>query len=224
MQHSLKHPYISVGLNGSYGGNQTTLNRKSLRQCGCGAVAMADFLLYVTKYHDFEPLPEAECDPIAPSDYDALVSRLQLRYLPMLPPFGITGISMAAGLSLYSQQHHLSLGARWGVQKKNFWQLMAQMLDRDLPVIFSIGPNFPFIWQKHKLNLYRKCGDTYVAVSRVSAHFVTATGLDENWIRISSWGKEYYIHRGEYTQYGKAHSISLAHNLLWIPGKEKPHG
>ncbi len=224
MQHTLQHPYISVGPNGSYGGNQVALSRKGLQQCGCGAVAVADFLLYVTRYHDFEPLPEAEHDPIPLEDYDALVSRLQLRYLPMIPPFGITGISLAMGLSLYGQQNHLPLRVCWGVRKKNFWQLMAQMLDRDLPVIFSIGPNVPFIWQKHKLNLYRKCGDTYIAVSRVSAHFVTATGLDDTWIRISSWGKEYYIHREEYIQYGKAHSLSLAHNLLWISGKDKHHG
>lgn len=220
MQHSLKHPYISVGPRGSYGGSQASLRRKGLRQCGCGAVAMTDFLLYVSKYHHLEALSTAQCDPISLSDYDALVSRLQLRYLPMVPPFGITGLSLAAGLSLYSRQHHLPLRACWGVRNRNFFSLMARMLDLDLPVIFSIGPNFPFVWQRHRLNLYRKCEDTYVAVSRVSAHFVTATGLDENWIRISSWGKEYYIHREEYTQYGRAHSLSLAHNLLWIFRKD----
>ena len=219
MNHALQHPYVSVIKDGqqSYGGNQTWLSRQDLQQCGCGAVAMTDFLCYVTRWHHYPPPEEYTADPIPLEDYNRMVSRLQLHYLPMVPPFGINGIALAAGLGLYCKVHQIPLTAFWGVRQKNFWNAMADLLDRDLPVVFAIGPNFPFLWTKYRLNLYRKCGETYLAVSRVKGHFITATGLDETWIRISSWGKEYYIHREEYAQYGRAHSLSLTNNLLWLP-------
>ena len=219
MVHELQHPYISVQKESlcSFGGNQAWLSRSDLRTCGCGAVAMADFLTYISRYHGFEPLPEASDTPIPLSQYDKLVSRLQLHYLPMVPPFGITGVGLAGGLGLYCKLHAIPLTPFWGVRRKNFWHAMAEMLDRDLPVIFAVGPNFPFVWQQYRLNLYHRCGDTYLATSRVKGHFLTATGLDETWIKVSSWGKEFYIHRGEYAQYGQTHSLAMAHNLLWIP-------
>jgi hypothetical protein len=96
---------------------------------------------------------------------------------------------------------------------------MADMLDRDLPVIFSVGQNLPFIWQRHKLNLYKKTADgVYTAVSRVNAHYMTATALDDTWMTVSSWGKQFYIHRGEYEAYGKEHSLALVNNLVWLKG------
>lgn len=218
--HSLRYPYPSVQKDAvcSYGGNQNWSGRWDMRKCGCGAVAMTDLALYLTRYHGCDGPGEATLDPIPLADYDRLCSSLQRKYLVMIPPSGINGLSLAAGIGLYFRIHRIPLGAFWGVRQKNFWSAMADMLDRDLPVVFSIGPNFPKIWQKQKLNLYRKSENgVYTAVSRVQGHYITATGLDETWIRISSWGKEYYIHRGEYEEYGKAHSISLVNNLLWLP-------
>ena len=45
------------------------------------------------------------------------------------------------------------------------------------------------------------------------AHFVTITGMDEEWLRISSWGKEYFINRREYDDYVKTHSTWLVSNI-----------
>lgn len=219
MIHELKHPYPSVLYDGgpSYGGSQLRCSRWDLRKCGCGVIALLDLIVYLTRHHGCRGPEAADRDPIPAADYDRLADQLQRRYLPMLPPVGINGLTLAAGADLWFRFHHVPLHARWGVQGKRFWSAMEELLDRDLPVIFSIGPNFPFVWQQHKLPLYRKSASgVYTAVSRVKAHYITATGLDENWIRISSWGREYYIHRGEYEAYGKAHSISLIHNLLWL--------
>ena len=221
--HGLKHAYpiIQNQAQCSYGGNQRWLRRRDLQQCGCGVVAMADLALYLTRHHGFDGPEEAVQDPVPLEAYDRLCSRLQLRYLPMVPPLGITGVGLAAGIGLYFRMHGIPLQAFWGVRTKNLWSAMADMLDRDLPVIFAIGPNFPIVWAKHRLNLYRKTPDgRYVAVSRVKGHYITATGLDETWVQISSWGKEYYIHREEYEQYGKQHSLSLTNNLLWLRKKQ----
>lgn len=217
--HGLKYPYPSVlrERTVSYGGNQNWSARRDLRLCGCGAVAMTDLVLYLTRYHGCAGPETAAEDPVPLETYDRLCSSLQRKYLPMVPPLGITGVNLAAGLGLYFQIHRIGLLPFWGVRSKNFWAAMADMLDRDLPVIFAVGPNFPFVWQQHKLNLYRKMSDgRYVAVSRMKAHYLTATGLDAVWVRVSSWGKECYIHREEYMQYGRKHSLALANNLLWL--------
>ena len=217
MEHQLKHPYISVqnGAVRSYGGNQNWSVRWDLRRCGCGVIAMADLALYLKRYHgcDGPDLP----DPVPLEDYDRLCGSLQLKYLPMLPPVGINGLTLAAGLDLYFRIHKIPLRACWGVRARNFWTAMADMLDRDLPVIFSVGQNLPRIWENHKLNLYRKSsGGVYTAVSRVKAHYMTVTAMDDTWITVSSWGRQYYIHRSEYEEYGKRHSITLVNNLVWL--------
>ncbi len=217
MEHRLKHPYISV-VNGavrSFGGNQNWSGRWDLRQCGCGAVAMTDLALYLKRYHgcDGPDLP----DPVPLADYDKLCGSLQLKYLPMLPPVGINGISLAVGLNLYFRIHKIPLRAWWGVREKNIWSCMAQMLDRDLPVIFSVGQNIPRVWENHKLNLYtRRADGQYTAVSRVKAHYMTVTAMDDNWLTVSSWGRQYHIHRGEYEAFGREHSITLVNNLVWL--------
>lgn len=217
MAHQLKHPYPSVrdGAVCSYGGNQNRSARWDLRRCGCGVIAMADLALYLKRYHgcDGPDLP----DPVPLEDYDRLCGSLQLKYLPMLPPAGINGIGLAIGLDLYFRIHRVPLRAFWGVRVKNIWTAMADMLDRDLPVIFSVGQNIPRVWENHRLNLYRKSDSgVYTAVSRVKAHYMTVTAMDDTWLTVSSWGRQYYTHRGEYEEYGKRHSIALVNNLVWL--------
>lgn len=217
MEHQLKHPYIRVEKDGScaYGGRQQWSGRWDLRQCGCGAVAMTDLTLYLTRYHGCSGPAEAALDPLPLADYDRLCAKLQRTYLPMLPPFGINGLSLAAGISLYCKARGIPLRARWGVRAREFWTVMADMLDRDLPVIVSVGQIIPKFWQNKRLNLYRRTGEgVYTAVSAVRAHYVAVTAMDDTWLTVSSWGKQFYIHRGEYEQFGREHSLALIHNLV----------
>ena len=140
--HALQHPYPSVlhANTRSYGGRQQWSARWDLQRCGCGAVAMTDLVLYLARYHGCDGPAEAALDPVPLAEYDRLCSRLQLKYLPMIPPAGILGPTLASGISLYCRIHKIPLTAFWGVRTKNFWTAMADMLDRDLPVVFSIGP------------------------------------------------------------------------------------
>ena len=217
MAHRLKNPYISVsrGALRSYGSSQDWSERWDIRRCGCGAIAMTDLVLYLRRYHgcDGPDLP----DPAPLEAYDRLCTKLQRKYLPMVPPVGINGLSLALGLDLYFRIHKIPLRAFWGVRAKNIWTAMADLLDRDLPVIFSVGQNIPRVWENHRLNLYiRRSDGTYVAASRVKAHYMTVTAMDDTWLTVSSWGRQYYIHRGEYEDYGKKHSIALVNNLVWL--------
>ena len=50
---------------------------------------------------------------------------------------------------------------------------------------------------------------------------MTVTAMGDTWLTVSSWGRQYYIHRGEYEEYGKQHSIALVNNLVWMKAVEK---
>jgi len=217
---SLPHPYPAVDWaeGGSFGGSQTQSARRRIRTCGCGAVAMTDLLLYLHRHHGCAVPAAVEeaaaCHPIPAELYDRCCCTLQRQYLPMVPPFGINGLALTGGLEACFRLYHLPYHARWNTSGKDLWARLEQSLRRDLPVILSIGPTLPALWKPEKVKLYRKRDDTYTAVTAVKAHYVTATGLDENWIEVSSWGKRYYIHRQEYHQFGRRHSSFLVHNLL----------
>ena len=94
---------------------------------------------------------------------------------------------------------------------------MENMLDADIPVILSIGANFPLFWQDNRVNLYSR--DSLGRMRRATsakAHYVTVTGSELNDLRISSWGREYYINKGEYFSYIHQHSNSIISNILMI--------
>ncbi|MFQ7549242.1 MAG: hypothetical protein ACLRMZ_01540 [Blautia marasmi] len=43
--------------------------------------------------------------------------------------------------------------------------------------------------------------------------------MDETWMRVSSWGKEYYINRQEYYNYVRKHSSFLISNICYIKSR-----
>ena len=91
---------------------------------------------------------------------------------------------------------------------------------RDIPVILAVGPNFPLFWQKNNLPFYRRELDgTLVKSCTARAHYVVVTGMDEEWLRISSWGREYYINREEYMAYGRKHSLPILNSIAVIRPK-----
>ena len=93
----LQHRYPSADWEpgGSYGGNQTRSAKPRIRRCGCGAIAMTDLLLYVTRHRGWHApalvQEAAACSTVPAAVYDRCCRRLQRTYLPMLPDF-IRGI------------------------------------------------------------------------------------------------------------------------------------
>ena len=222
---TLQHPYISVDVRGraSFGGGQQHSPDSMVRRCGCGIIAAADLLLYLSRYHTpgvagFDGL-FAE-GPIPLPDYNALILRLHRRYFPVIPCAGISGPMLMAGLLRVFRDRHMPFTARWCFSHERLWARIETQLQHDIPVILAVGPNFPAFWGKKTVRFYRKT-DTgaYIPASGARAHFITVTGLDETWMQISSWGRLYYLSRAEFIAYARGESLAPASNILLVERK-----
>lgn len=210
MMLSLQKEYVRVERDGilSYGGSQMWSENKTVRVCGCGPVAVLDMILYMTGRQD-RPIPLEE--------YNKELQKLCRTHFPLIKPLGINGLLLAAGTNRLLHKYKLPYLAFWAVSGKKFGARLEELLKQDIPVVFSVGPNFPAIWQKQRLRFYSKRADgRYVPSCSVKSHYITATGCDEKWFRISSWGKEYYINREEYDSYIKEHSAAMVNNILML--------
>lgn len=220
---SIQHPYISVA--GSYGGGQQHSPDPMVRRCGCGVIAAADLLLYLSRHHAphpaefFEDLP-AE-GPVPSPAYQTCILRLHRRYFPVIPYAGINGLMLMAGVRRFFRDQDLPFTARWCFSQGRLWERMEDQLRRDMPVILSVGPNFPVIWGKKCVRFYCETpSGTYTPTAGARAHFITVTGMDDKWLRISSWGRRYYIRRAEFSDYARHESLSPASNILWVERRE----
>lgn len=223
MRYELRHPFMEVEGEGktTYGGSQRRGRLDHMRRWGCGVIGAADLLFYLSLYH---PRYKAGLFADAPADghvtldwYNDRIDQLRRRYLPVIPHHGINGLALAMGLNAYFRKYGLPLRARWGVRAKNLWQEIDRQLQKDFPVIFSVGNNFPKVWEKNKLNFYPDPDRTVARpTARTMAHYVTVTGSDAEWLRISSWGNPYYIHKAEYCDYVDKYSSHILSNMLYI--------
>jgi len=206
------------------GGNQSWLPWKYMRKSACGNIAGTDLLMYLHKYRRgcqtgfFQGVDESSDEAAMPLDeYCTYIDRMRKSYFPVIPYGGMSGFSLALGLNAYFLRYRIPLRAFWGVRPGRMWECVEAMLKADVPVILSIGQNVPFVFTKHKVNLYIKVNKDTMAVGRkVKGHFVTVTGCSDEWIRITSWGKEFYIYKKDYEEYVKKHSSMLVSNILVI--------
>ena len=215
--HALKNEFISVSKESiiSYGGNQTWSENAVIRKCGCGVISSLDLLLYLGRHHCGDQAPENR--PIPLKEYDRMCMELSRRYLPLLPPFGTNGAALALGVNRVFARYNMPFRASWQLSGSKMMGKVESMLDADIPVILSIGANFPLFWQDNRVNLYSR--DSLGRMRRASsakAHYVTVTGSELNALRISSWGRKYYINKGEYFSYIHQHSNSIISNILMI--------
>ena len=222
----LKHPYpgiLQIGLS-SFGGNQRWLTSTVLQRCGCGVVAALDLVRYLHLYRDgcassfFVGIADSANLPCPV--YDLCAKRMQRGYVPVLWPIGTDGLSLAAGVNRYFRRYQIPLHAVWGLSHRRLWERIEEMLQQDIPVVLSIGNNFPRIWRREKAALYRKAADDSLRETcRVRAHFVTVTALDGEWMQVSSWGSAYWIRRKEYEEFCRKQSSSPLCNILYITDK-----
>lgn len=217
----LKNPYICVNYGGvlSYGGNQMGSSSGNFSACGCGVVAGLDLLLYLCRYHEgcrAAFLSECLRDAVIPAEsYDKTAKKLSLRFLPLIPRSGINGISLAIGMNAFFLRYSLPYLAVWGVPKKKLFEEIRSLLEKDLPVILSVGPNFPVLWGKSRLTYYgRRPDGSFYPAGNVKSHYVTVTGIDEDYLTVSSWGRKLYLSRSEYTDYIRQSSSGIVTNIL----------
>ena len=210
MRTELKRPWprVRTGETLSCGGSQNWFPDENFRRCGCGVVACADTLLYLTGRSG---LPREE--------YMRYVNSLR-RYFPLIPRRGIDGVRLAIGFNACLRQNGVNVRAGWSASGGKFWNRLTAQLESDLPAIVAVGPNFPRVWGAEQLPLYRKAEDgRYVEAARTKGHFLTVTGLDGEWMRVSSWGRELYIERRAYHSYMRRQG-ALFTNLLYLERKD----
>ena len=222
----LKHPYISVsypdGL--SFGGSQRKSGNKIISSCGCGLVAAVDLLVYITRNHGLYGESKIKAmslhEKIPQNNYRDSLMKMSLSYFPLVPWLGMNGLGLMAGMQAYFTRYNLPYSCHWCISDVGLWDKVYNMLESDIPVIMSVGPNFPFIWRNGKAMLYTKnpAGE-YKAASGVKAHFITITGMDDEWLEISSWGRCYYLNRRMYEEYVSKYSASLVSNILFVKRK-----
>ncbi len=207
----LKRPYTSVENRGSltYGGSQMLSARANLRKCACGPVAALDLLYY---------LQPGQTDAPVPLDrYNRELEQLTRRYFPLIPSLGINGLLLVLGLNRLFRDRRLPYHASWAVSGAKLWERVEELLRHDIPAILAVGPNFPGVWMNRRLSFYVRTQDgRYVRSAATKGHYVTATGIDREWVQISSWGRRYFINRTEYEQYVRKYSSYLFSNLVYI--------
>lgn len=205
---ALKHSFLQVESKREYafGGNQAWFPYKFLKKMGCGVVSAANVLMYLKGKQN-----------VSEMEYLDFAKKIWLQYLPVIPGFGMNGITLMIGLNRYFWKEGLPYRASWKISGKKMLSRIDEMLKKDIPVILSVGPNFPKFWRKEKLSFYRKADDgSYIPAVKTRAHFVTVTGREGQWLQISSWGKEYYFAIREYQNYVKNHSSYLVSNIICI--------
>ena len=222
----LQHPYISVDIHGklSYGGGQQYSNDPMIRRCGCGIIAATDLLLYLSAWHPhgaiayFDELLESR--PISFPSYTRCISRIHQRYFPMIPYAGINGLMLMAGVQRFLHEQKMPYSARWCFSPGSLWSRTETMLRQDIPVVMSVGPNFPQIWGSRRVGFYIKTGDgSFIPSAGAKQHYFTVTGMDKDWLRISSWGRQYYIFRKDFEEYVHRYSLSFVSNVLLVEEK-----
>ena len=204
----LKSSYLKVETKdgASYGGNQAWFPYKFLQKTGCGVIGAADTLLHLSGKEE-----------ITEEEYMEFAKILWKKFLPVIPGFGMNGLTLMAGMNRYFKVHGMPYHARWRISGQKMVSRIDRMLTKGIPVILAVGPNFPCVWKKEKLTFYKKISEeNYIPAVKTRAHFVIVTGRDGSRLKISSWGKEYYIDIREYRRYVKRHSSYLVSNVIDI--------
>ncbi len=214
----LSHPYICV--NGtSYGGSQNWFadkkgffNRYRTRS-GCGVVAIRDSLGYL----------KGERSVSSTEEYRKSFRDTAKSLLWIPNRFGMSIYRIMILYPLLLRKNGLSLRGFWGASGKKRLPRIEDMLKRDIPVILNIPRILPRRYKKEKLPFYDRTPDTGVfrPVTSTSAHFVVVTGVirdqDKTYLRISSWGREYYIDYGEFKAFTKKTPFgSFLGNILYL--------
>lgn len=198
--------FIETETGTAYGGDQAWFPHRYLKRSGCGVSSGANVLLYLSGKRKLSKV-----------QYVDFCKTLWRFYLPVIPYFGMNGITLMLGMNRYFRKHRMPYRAYWRISGKKMLGRIDQMLSKGIPVILSIGPDVKTIRKKGSLTLYRKDSKgEYQPVNKTRAHFVTVTGREGTWLILSSWGKRYVIDLLEWKTYVTEHSCRMLSNILEI--------
>ena len=203
---------MEIKLNNTfYAGNQMWSSNKAIHDYGCGVVAAFDSFNYLYNKKAGSNI----YSDLSSKTYIKTVESFAKKYFSY--SFGINGLALASGMNKIFRNYELPYSAKWVSSKDKLFERIKGMLSNDIPVIFSIGPNFPLFWKKHELIFYQKNdNDNLVPIERVTDHYATIIAIDDNWLTVSSWGLEYLIRISEYKYYVENYSNYLFSNVILI--------
>ncbi|MBC5659778.1 hypothetical protein H8S44_08345 [Anaerosacchariphilus sp. NSJ-68] len=223
----LRHTYLSVKTQEgrSYGGSQTWSESRLMRKYGCGVAAMGDVLVYLGIHQiscntDLLYGIVREDGLLSYPRYERYLRKIRHRYLGIIPGLGVLNFGLCRALNKYFRHYRIELRARWCLSSRKMLGRIQNSLSRDYPVILAIGQNIPF-WRRKKLTLYRQENGNYFPATETKAHYVTVTGMENGYLQIASWGKEYFISWEEYLEYARKYSSFLVSNICLIQEKKR---
>lgn len=223
--------HCEVGV--SYGGDQNWFrakDRKKLADYGCGMVSACDILLHLAKHRKivvkerfgfFHKVLGQTI--IEKDDYLEYLYEMSRRFFPIFwLAKGTWGPVVAFGFNVFARSNGLPYRARWNVKAGNIKEKIAEMIGNDIPVLFAVGAPFPRLWKKDGVTLYvrNEYDKRLHRYGTTGKHYMTITGHFEEdgaeWLRVSSWGREFFIKWDEYADFVEKTSCPLLSNILYI--------
>lgn len=213
---------------------------------GCGTIATADLFLYLALQNNAQKSPVTDLvldvtDSVNYADYDAYVHLINDRYTKTRKFIAVLGPKIASAINSYSNSYGLGYEAswKWKLTYYDMLDAISEMLSQDIPVILSIGPNTPNLWGKKGISFYQQYeidnseNTTNIidalhpyryraVIHDINGHYVTVTGIIKDdiagtiMLRISSWGKQYYINYEEYRNYIENTGGTFTSSLVYI--------
>jgi len=93
-------------------------------------------------------------------DYRKFVRWINHSYTNVMRGVGVLGPKMASSANNYFRYTNKNINKRAAWEKGLTYDTMLSkiqdMLDDDIPVVFSVGPNTPKLWGDIKINMYKQ--------------------------------------------------------------------
>ncbi|MGN0366939.1 MAG: hypothetical protein ACI4E5_13530 [Suilimivivens sp.] len=233
----LRKPYIQVrrtdsdcitygGDQGFFGGAPVGSEDERKKNMGCGIIALADLFLYLANKSE-----EYRTEKNRNYVNRILTQEEYKKYYNVIYQFlggikvgakgGLSCIRLQRSFNRMAHRNHWELRAKWGLRSKGLYDRIEEMLGKDIPVILCIPMMLRKKDKPHGIVFYRKKNGEYSKACIVSAHYVVITGVivegESKYLRISSWGEEYYVNWNEYDILIHTHFLGIIlGNILYI--------
>ncbi|MCR4793497.1 MAG: hypothetical protein K5871_12195 [Lachnospiraceae bacterium] len=170
-----------------------------LRGYGCGVVALHDLGVY----RGFAKASGTR------GEYKEHIRRLEKGGLFVFPNLGIAPYYYPLLCDLYLARHHIGVRIGWGHTAAKEYRCKAahikRCLKKDMPVIFAVGPTWPFLFKNKRIALYSM--DRKPTGRGTKAHYMTVLGLldadGDIWLEVASWGEQFSIKLSDLAEYSK---------------------
>lgn len=222
----------------SYGGNQNWFSTDKwmsreyqIHKWGCGVIAMGDLFLYLAKSDRMYATGAVSLARITRSvldweDYKKYILYMYHAFASVMPGSGMNGFALASSVRRYCIKYQIPMTIAWKgfLDDQQMLRVIQKMIKENLPVILSIGPNTPMFFRKKGIPFYVLSEKNEFILSgarSVNRHFVMVTGViglkhRQIMLKLSSWGKEYYIDYQELRAYVKEEGDTLTSSLLYL--------